>query len=103
MDNSRTNKTSVGVGATVKQSFIIFINNHGKNEYAIQGNPNASGNAPLMRNAAIPIYYFREEEKIAMDFSKKQSKITHQGDEVACCCQLLTYIIIPKYSKIGKN
>ena len=94
LDNSRTNKTSVGVGATVKQSFIIFINNHGKNEYAIQGNPNASGNAPLMRNAAIPIYYFREEEKIAMDFSKKQSKITHQGDEVACCCQLLTYIII---------
>ena len=92
-DNSRTNKTSLGLGATVKQSINIFINNHGKNEYAIKGNPNASGNAPLMRNAAIPIYYFREDEKSAMDFAKKQSKITHQGEEVACCCKLLTYII----------
>ena len=45
-----------------------------------------------MRNALIPICYHNN-----MEFSRRitylQSKITHQGDEAAVCCELLTFII----------
>ena len=46
-----------------------------------------------MRNALIPICYHNN-----MEFSRRitylQSKITHQGDEAAVCCELLTFIIV---------
>ena len=44
-----------------------------------------------MRNAAIPICYYKNKEN-ALQFAKKQSLITHQGDEAAGCCQLMTFI-----------
>ena len=45
-----------------------------------------------MRNAAIPIAY-HNDLKLAMEYAGKQSKVTHQGDEAAGCCRLLTYIV----------
>ena len=34
-----------------------------------------------------------------MTFAEKQSKITHQGNEAAGCCQLLTFIIMEIFKK----
>ena len=55
-----------------------------------------------MRNAAIPICYFRDMEK-ALHYTEYQSLITHQGYEAAGCCKLITFIIIKiLYSKTSQ-
>jgi len=46
-----------------------------------------------MRNAAVPICFHDNIDK-AMEVAKQQSLLTHQGNEAAECCRLLTYIII---------
>ena len=46
-----------------------------------------------MRNAPIPICYHNNME-LARTIAYLQSKITHQGDEAAGCCELLTFIIV---------
>ena len=92
-DNERKNKHSVGLGGNISGSLDKFIKTNGKNEYTTYGDKNTSGNGSIMRNAAIPICYFRNEIK-ALEFAKKQSLITHQGDEAAGCCQLMTFIIL---------
>jgi len=54
-----------------------------------------------MRNAAIPIFYYKNSLE-ALDKAVKQSKTTHQGDEAAECCKLLTHIVI-RAMKLGKE
>ena len=92
-DNKRGNKTSVGLYGNSKESLIEYINNKGKYIYTNNGDINSSGNGSLIRNAAIPICFYKDEKK-AIDSAKKQSLITHKGYEAAGCCQLLTYIIV---------
>lgn len=46
-----------------------------------------------MRLAPVPICYHNDISK-AMLVASQQSKISHQGDEAAECCRLLTYIIV---------
>ena len=57
------------------------------------GDINSSGIGSIMRNAAVPICYHNNIDK-AMDIAKRQSLSTHQGNEAAECCRLLTYIIV---------
>ena len=92
-DKDRPNRHSVGLGGNISGSLYKYMNDHGKDEYTDYGDKNTSGNGSIMRNAAIPICYFRDEAK-ALEYAEKQSKITHKGDEAAGCCQLLTFIII---------
>ena len=92
-DNERKSKRSIGLGKETSGSFSSFISNFAKDEYTKNGNLYTCGNGSIIRNAAIPICYFRNLEK-TLDFSKKQSKITHQGEEAAGCCQLLSFIIV---------
>ena len=92
-DQLRYSKHSVGLGGNISGSLKAFISNNGKYVYTQYGDRYTSGNGSLMRNAAIPICFFRNIE-VALDFAEKQSRITHQGDEAAGCCQLLTFIII---------
>ena len=92
-DDKRPKKHSIGLGGNVHGSFKQYINEYGKNEYTTHGTKQTSGNGSIIRNAAIPICYYKNW-KLALDIAYKQSKVTHQGDEAACCCQLLTYIII---------
>ena len=92
-DKNRPKKNSVGLGGNISESIYQFVKSNGKNEYTISGDKKTSGNGSIMRNAAIPICYFREEGK-ALEYAKRQSLITHQGDEAAGCCQLMTFIII---------
>ena len=106
-DKKRPSKHSVGLGGNISGSLFKYIKDSGKNEYTKYGNRHTSGNGSIMRNAAIPLCYFRNEAK-ALDFAKKQSLITHQGDEAAGCCQLMTFIIIKilrlkNGNKLNKN
>ena len=92
-DNERYSKHSVGLGGNISGSLKYFLFSNGKDEYTKFGDKNTSGNGSLMRNAAIPLCYYRKIENV-LYFSEKQSKVTHQGDEAAGCCQLLSFIIV---------
>lgn len=84
-------KHSVGLGGSIKLSFDEFLSKQTK--YTTAGDKNTSGNGSIMRLAPVPIYYMEDVEK-AMKIAYKQSKTTHQGDEAAECCRLMTFIII---------
>ena len=88
LDNNRSD--SVGLGGQINGSFINYIKCPKKE--TIYGDINSSGIGSIMRNAAIPICYHYNIDK-AMEIAKLQSLLTHQGNEAAECCRLLTYII----------
>ena len=92
-DINRYNKQSVGLDDNIRGSFYLYIQSLGKDPYTKYGNKQTSGNGSIVRNAAIPICCFRDMEK-ALEYAKYQSLITHQGDESAGCCKLITFIII---------
>jgi ADP-ribosylglycohydrolase len=93
-DDNRFRKHSVGLGGNIGGSLKTYIKaKGGKTPYTEYGDRNTSGNGSIMRNAAIPICYFREGKE-ALKYAKNQSLITHQGDEAAGCCQLMTFIIL---------
>jgi len=82
---------AVGLGGNISTSFSEFIED--QTEYTESGDKNTSGNGSVMRLSPIPIFYQDNIEE-AMDFAYKHSKTTHQGDEAAECCRLMTYVII---------
>jgi len=82
---------SCGLGGTIGSSFTEFEAN--RSEYTKAGDRKSSGNGSIMRLAPVPIYY-ASDMTAAMDIAAKQSKTTHQGDEAAECCRLMTYIIV---------
>ena len=89
LDNNRSG--SVGLGGQISGSFSNYIQNPTKK--TISGDINSSGIGSIMRNAAVPICFHDNIDK-AMEVAKQQSLLTHQGNEAAECCRLLTYIII---------
>ena len=84
---------SVGLGGNISGSFQSYIDNYGKYEFTIFGNKYTSGNGSIMRNTPIPICYYKNIND-ARKYAKLQSKITHQGFEASCCCELLSFIIV---------
>jgi ADP-ribosyl-[dinitrogen reductase] hydrolase len=90
-DTERLEKTSVGLGGNIWQSFEEFANH--KTEFTTAGDLRTSGNGSLMRNAPAAIF-FRDDRVVAEAMSYKQSKTTHQGEEAAECCRLLTRCIL---------
>ena len=100
-DKERKKRHSVGLGGNISGSFKAYINNKGKHKFTNYGDQNTSGNGSIMRNAAIPICYFKDKDE-ALKYAEYQSLITHRGDEAADCCKLLTFIII-KILKIKES
>ena len=92
-DEQRPNKYSIGLGGNISNSFKQYISEKGKYEFTRYGDENTSGNGSIIRNAPIALCFHRDM-KLALDISKKQSKVTHQGNEAAGCCQLLTFILV---------
>ena len=92
-DDNRHNKHSIGLDDNIEGSFSYYICNKGKDPFTKYGSKETSENGSIMRNAAIPICYFRDMEK-ALHYAEYQSLITHQGYEAAGCCKLITFIII---------
>ena len=99
-DNERPRKNSIGLGGNIAASLKKYIEDSGKDMFTDSGNDNTSGNGSIIRNAAIPICFY-QNMNLALQMAQKQSKVTHQGNEAAGCCQLLTYIIILLLN--GKN
>ena len=89
LDQNR--KGSVGLGGQINQSFYNYVISPSKLTKA--GDINSSGIGSIMRNAAVPILYHNDMEK-GMKVAELQSLLTHQGNEAAECCRLLTYIVI---------
>ena len=89
--NDPSRNHSVGLGGQISGSFYAYIS--APKELTESGDRYSSGIGSIMRNAAVPICYHNDMDK-AMDIAYKQSKLTHQGDEAAECCRLLTYIIV---------
>ena len=89
----KTKSISWGLGGNISDSFKNYISN--PVDFTTAGGDKGkyiSGNGSIMRNAAIPIAY-HNDLNLAMENAKKQSKVTHQGNEAAGCCRLLTYIV----------
>lgn len=86
-------RSSVGLGGNISLSMSEFQNSAKPIPYTRKGDQNTSGNGSIMRNAPLPIFFaksnnFEEAEKTA----RLQSLTTHQGEEAAECCRLLTHI-----------
>ena len=88
-DDNRSH--SVGLGGQISDSLFNYIVKTSKE--TTTGDINSSGIGSIMRNAAVPICYHNNMDK-ALDVAKRQSLSTHQGNEAAECCRLLTYIIV---------
>ena len=88
-DDNRSH--SVGLGGQISASLFNYIVKTRKE--TTTGDINSSGIGSIMRNAAVPICYHNNMDK-ALDVAKRQSLSTHQGNEAAECCRLLTYIIV---------
>ena len=89
----KESKSSCGLGGNISKSFRTYFYEKGKNPYTKAGDNKTSGNGSVMRNAAVPICFYKDINK-GRDIARKQSLVTHQGDEAAACCELLTFIII---------
>ncbi len=94
-NNAFTNppQGSVGLGGNISESFDAFnCGRHETGDYETPaGNNFTSGNGSLMRNGSVAIVATTIEE--AMELAWKQSKVTHQGEEAAACCQLMAYFM----------
>ena len=93
---------SVGLGGNISLALKNYIKHFQSNRKLTNpeteaGDKNTSGNGTIMRNAAIPIC-FHENTNLACEMARKQSLITHQGDEAKECCSLLTHIIVQLYN-----
>jgi ADP-ribosylglycohydrolase len=62
-------------------------------EFTTAGTRKTSGNGSLMRNAPVALF-FHADRDAAERAAHMQSKTTHQGDEAAECCRLLTHILV---------
>jgi len=82
---------SVGLGGNISLSFKAYKKH--PTPVTNAGDRNTSGNGSIMRNAAVPVCFYYDM-KLACDVARKQSLVTHQGDEARECCALLTHIIV---------
>ncbi len=90
-DDERQSKGSVGLGGNISMSMSEFQRDG--TPYTRAGDANTSGNGSIMRNAAVPLCFFRDVGA-ALDAARKQSKTTHQGDEAAECCAVMTWLAV---------
>eukprot|EP01094_Clydonella_sp_ATCC50884_P006768 TRINITY_DN1595_c0_g3_i1.p1 TRINITY_DN1595_c0_g3~~TRINITY_DN1595_c0_g3_i1.p1 ORF type:complete len:438 (-),score=181.53 TRINITY_DN1595_c0_g3_i1:337-1650(-) len=94
--------SSVGLGGNIGSSFSEFMQK--RTEYTTAGDRRTSGNGSLMRLAPVPLWFAKDGDvEEAMSTAYKHSKTTHQGDEAAECCRLLTYIVIKAIRYEGES
>ena len=90
---------SVGLGGNISDAFEEFGDKITRNAqdskekaFATEaGNEKTSGNGSLMRLG--PVAIVADSEKAAMALARKQSKVTHQGEEAAGCCELMAFLL----------
>jgi len=96
LDQNRISKHSVGLGGNISASFFEF----GKlgTVFTTEGDKDTSGNGSVMRLAPVPVCYHDNLQK-ALEVARLQSLTTHQGEEAAECCRLMTHIIVTAIKK----
>mmetsp|Transcript_1224 Transcript_1224/g.2308 ORF Transcript_1224/g.2308 Transcript_1224/m.2308 type:complete len:430 (+) Transcript_1224:267-1556(+) len=98
-DSERNYGGSVGLGGNISMSMSEF--KYKKTKFTTAGDRKTSGNGSLMRNGAIAARYWSNPSD-AMKAAYQQSKTTHQGDEAAECCRLLTHVCCTAINTKGK-
>jgi ADP-ribosyl-[dinitrogen reductase] hydrolase len=99
-DKARESKQSVGLGGNISQSMSEWCET-GK-PMTEAGDQFTSGNGSVMRNGAIPVW-FRDDLERGMEAGYKQSRTTHQGEEAAELCRLLTFVCIKFINGAGRE
>jgi hypothetical protein len=90
-DSKRRGYHSVGLGGNIGASMAAFQESGAPKTPA--GSRNTSGNGSLMRLAPLPVWY-RNDLQAGMRAAREMSLVTHQGEEAAECCRLVTKIVI---------
>lgn len=93
-------RSSVGLGGNISLSFSEFKKN--RSEFTTAGDRFTSGNGSIMRNAPVPVFG-HDDVEAAMQLGAMQSKTTHQGDEAAECCRLLTFVCVKAFYMDGEE
>jgi ADP-ribosylglycohydrolase len=99
-DAQRVHRGSVGLGGNIGASFDEFLER--ETLFTSAGDRNTSGNGSLMRLAPVATLFAKAGEResaaerydAAMSVAYWQSKTTHQGDEAAECCRLMTFVLL---------
>ena len=102
-DAQRLHGGSVGLGGNIGASFEEFL--HKETRFTGAGDRNTSGNGSLMRLAPVATLFAKAPKRespadrdaryeAAMYVAYWQSKTTHQGDEAAECCRLMTFVLL---------
>jgi len=90
-------RSSVGLGGNIGQTLNRVDERHLSRDDLEESRPTTagdrftSGNGSLMRNGPVAIAAHFVEEARAL--AARQSKVTHQGDEAAACCELMAFIM----------
>lgn len=84
-------KCSIGCGANVKQSLSAILDSDPPPRFKASNED--AGNGSLMRLAAIPIFFHRDEE-LTMRVSSESSLTTHPGGTAADACAFLGFVLV---------
>eukprot|EP01125_Pyxidicula_operculata_P003064 TRINITY_DN1324_c0_g1_i4.p1 TRINITY_DN1324_c0_g1~~TRINITY_DN1324_c0_g1_i4.p1 ORF type:complete len:336 (+),score=67.82 TRINITY_DN1324_c0_g1_i4:514-1521(+) len=102
-DDKRPYRGSVGLGGNIAMSMQeLEVGDSSVGPFTKVGDKNTCGNGSIMRNSPISVFYSKNIEE-GMKYASKQSLTTHQGEEAAECCRLLTYICITAFKGDGKK
>jgi len=101
-DPTRIRRTSIGLGGNISMSIEEWEYNPQRKPDTSEGDEYTNGNGSVMRNGAIPVW-FRQDLKAGMTAAYGQSKATHQGEEAAECCRLLTFICVQLLAGAGRK
>ncbi|KRX02733.1 ADP-ribosylation/Crystallin J1 [Pseudocohnilembus persalinus] len=103
--NGSQNGKSFGLGGNIAQSFQQLLID-GNKPYVLDLNSeklgDINGNGSIMRLGTIPIAFHDNIEK-AQKIAFLQSLTTHNGEEAAECCRLLTFLVVKLINYQGSN
>lgn len=99
-DPERRSRGSVGLGGNISMSMGEWKRDGLPRTTA--GDKFTSGNGSVMRNGALPVW-FRGDLEAGMAAAYAQSRTTHQGEEAAELCRLLTFICVNLINGAGRE
>lgn len=88
------------IGSTTERSLNRFAVS--KNPYTSDKRPGKHGNAPIMRLAPIPIFYFDKKESL-IEYARLSSKTTHHSSISADCAVLFAQLISNSIKGLDKE
>jgi ADP-ribosylglycohydrolase len=88
-DTTRRSRKSVGLGSNISMAFAAYEADS-RSYQTTAGDKETSGNGSVMRLAAVPIRWWRpDQRKRCEEVAALSSLTTHRGEEAEGCCRLL--------------